>query len=109
MTQQYPKADQFMANTHEVENQPQPLENYNLYLADTALQSAVEREGASWAFSDLIAFGELAGQRESIERGFQANKYQPELRTHDRYGHRIDQVDFHPSYHLPKNLCPSPQ
>ena len=99
MTQQYPKADQFMANTHEVENQPQPLENYNLYLADTALQSAVEREGASWAFSDLIAFGELAGQRESIERGFQANKYQPELRTHDRYGHRIDQVDFHPSYH----------
>ena len=99
MTQQYPKADQFMANTHEVENQPQPLENYNLYLADTALQSAVEREGASWAFSDLIAFGELAGQRESIEHGFQANKYQPELRTHDRYGHRIDQVDFHPSYH----------
>ena len=99
MTQQYPKADQFMASTHEVENQPQPLENYNLYLADTALQSAVEREGASWAFSDLIAFGELAGQRESIERGFQANKYQPELRTHDRYGHRIDQVDFHPSYH----------
>lgn len=99
MTQQYPKADQFMANTHEVENQPQPLENYNLYLADTALQSAVEREGASWAFSDLIAFGELAGQRESIERGFQANKYQPELRTHDRYGHRIDQVDFPPSYH----------
>ncbi|WP_300318831.1 isovaleryl-CoA dehydrogenase [Idiomarina sp.] len=99
MTQQYPKADQFMANTHEVENQPQPLENYNLYLADTALQSAVEREGASWAFSDLIAFGELAGQRESIERGFQSNKYQPELRTHDRYGHRIDQVDFHPSYH----------
>lgn len=99
MTQQYPKADQFMANTHEVENQPQPLENYNLYLADTALQSAVEREGASWAFSDLIAFGELAGRRESIERGFQANKYQPELRTHDRYGHRIDQVDFHPSYH----------
>jgi len=99
MTQQYPKADQFMANTHEVENQPQPLESYNLYLADTALQSAVEREGASWAFSDLIAFGELAGQRESIGRGFQANKYQPELRTHDRYGHRIDQVDFHPSYH----------
>ena len=44
MTQQYPKADQFMANTHEVEHQPQPLENYNLYLADTALQSAVERD-----------------------------------------------------------------
>ncbi|RUO73233.1 isovaleryl-CoA dehydrogenase [Idiomarina ramblicola] len=99
MTQQYPKADQFMASTHEVENQPRALENYNLYLADTALQQALEREGASWAYSDLIAFGELAGKRESIELGFQANKYQPELRTHDRYGHRIDQIDFHPSYH----------
>ena len=99
MTQQYLKADEFMASTHEVENQPEPLENYNLYLADKALQAAVEREGASWAYSDLIAFGALAGQRESIELGFQANKYPPELRTHDRYGHRIDQVDFHPSYH----------
>ncbi|RXS41907.1 isovaleryl-CoA dehydrogenase [Idiomarina sp. 29L] len=99
MTQQYPKADEFMASTHEVENQPEPLENYNLYLADKALQAAVEREGASWAYSDLIAFGALAGQRDSIELGFQANKYPPELRTHDRYGHRIDQVDFHPSYH----------
>lgn len=99
MTPQYPKANEFMASTHEVENQPEPLENYNLYLADKALQAAVEREGASWAYSDLIAFGALAGQRESIELGFQANKYPPELRTHDRYGHRIDQVDFHPSYH----------
>ncbi|WP_417447594.1 isovaleryl-CoA dehydrogenase [Idiomarina abyssalis] len=99
MTEHYPQAKQFMASTHEVENQPKPLENYNLYLADKALQQAVEREGASWAYSDLIAFGELAGKKESIELGFQANKYQPELRTHDRYGHRIDQVDFHPSYH----------
>ncbi|MGM0905712.1 MAG: isovaleryl-CoA dehydrogenase [Pseudomonadota bacterium] len=99
MTQHYPQAEQFMASTHAVENQPKPLENYNLYLADKALQRAVEREGASWAYSDLIAFGELAGKEESIELGFLANKYQPELRTHDRYGHRIDQVDFHPSYH----------
>ena len=90
MTEHYPQAEQFMASTHEVENQPKPLENYNLYLADKALQQAVEREGASWAYSDLIAFGELAGKKESIELGFQANKYQPELRTHDRYGHRID-------------------
>jgi putative acyl-CoA dehydrogenase len=99
MTEHYPQASQFMASTHEVENQPKPLENYNLYLADKALQQAVEREGGSWAYSDLIAFGKLAGKKESIELGFQANKYQPELRTHDRYGHRIDQVDFHPSYH----------
>lgn len=99
MTQNYPKAEQFMASTHEVENQPKPLENYNLYLADKALQKALIREGAGWADSELVAFGELAGKKENIELGFQANKYQPELRTHDRYGHRIDQVDFHPSYH----------
>ena len=99
MTQNYPQAKQFMASTHEVENQPKPLENYNLYLADKALQKALIREGADWADSDLTAFGELAGKKENIELGFQANKYQPELRTHDRYGHRIDQVDFHPSYH----------
>lgn len=99
MTHKYPRADQFMASTHQVENQPPALENYNLYLADKALRKAVEREGASWAYSDLIAFGELAGKTDSIEQGFQANKYQPELRTHDRYGHRIDLIDFHPSYH----------
>lgn len=99
MMQQYPKADQFMASTHQVENQPNALESYNLYLADSALQQAVEREGAGWAYSELVAFGELAGKRDSIELGFQANKYPPELRTHDRYGHRIDQIDFHPSYH----------
>ncbi|WP_286822970.1 acyl-CoA dehydrogenase family protein, partial [Idiomarina sp. UBA1919] len=99
MTHKYPRADQFMASTHQVENQPPALENYNLYLADKALRKAVEREGASWAYSDLIAFGELAGKADSIEQGFQANKYQPELRTHDRYGHRIDLIDFHPSYH----------
>lgn len=99
MASDYPKADQFMASTHEVENQPSPLQDYNVYAADSALQQAVAREGAPWAHANLTEFGAFAGQRETIELGFQANHYSPELQTHDRYGHRIDQVNFHPSYH----------
>lgn len=96
---QYPIADQAMASTHEVENQPQPLENYNVYLADQALQQAVQREGAGWAEPGLREFGDYAGRASTIELGFQANANKPELKTHDRYGLRIDQIDFHPSYH----------
>jgi putative acyl-CoA dehydrogenase len=99
MNNPYPQADRFMAVTHSVENQPQPLHNYNSYRSDTALQEAVLREGASWADADLSDFGELAGSEASIELGHQANANKPQLTTHDRYGHRIDQIDFHPSYH----------
>lgn len=99
MNTSYPKADRFMAVTHQVENQPQPLENYNSYLTDNALQEALSREGASWAEQELIDFGQLSGSAESIELGFAANANKPQLTTHDRYGHRVDQIDFHPSYH----------
>ena len=98
-TENYPMAEQAMASTHDVENQPQPLENYNVYLADQALQQAVQREGAGWASQTLQEFGEYAGRASVIELGFQANAAKPELKTHDRYGRRIDQIDFHPSYH----------
>lgn len=77
MTQHYPKAEQYMASTHDVENQPKPLENYNLYLADKALQQAVEREGASWACSDLIAFGELAGKKKALNLAFRPTSTNP--------------------------------
>ena len=91
--------NRFMAETHKVENQPSPLHDYNLYLQDRALQEAVAREGAGWAESELRAFGKLAGSRELIELGFQANENKPVLYTHDNYGHRIDEVRFHPAYH----------
>ncbi len=91
--------DRWLARTHEVLNQPPALENYNLFLQDNALQEAVEREGAGWARQDLEAFGELAGRWETIELGFLANANKPELHTHDRFGHRIDEVRFHPAYH----------
>ncbi len=84
--------------THEVLNQPPPLEGYNVYAADRVLTEAVEREQAGWASDRLHALGAIAGG-EAIAWGFQANTHEPVLRTHDRFGHRIDEVEFHPSWH----------
>jgi len=89
----------YYAETHSVENQPRPLEDFNLYAADRALSEAVAREGASWAQDELHAFGALTGSRELIELGFQANENKPVLHTHDRYGRRVDEVRFHPAYY----------
>ena len=88
-----------MALTHEVTNQPPPLEGYDVFGADAALVEAVAREGADWAVADLHALGRLAGSAEAIDWGFAANRNPPELRTHDRYGHRVDEVVYHPAYH----------
>jgi len=92
-------SDRYLAVTHEVVNQPPALENYNLYLQDRALQEAVRREGADWAEAGLDRFGALCGTAESIELGFLANENKPVFHSHDRFGHRIDQVNFHPAYH----------
>ncbi|MCH8497942.1 MAG: isovaleryl-CoA dehydrogenase [Marinobacter sp.] len=91
--------DRFQARTHEVVNQPPALENYNLFEQDQALQEGVVREGADWAVSDISHYGTLCGQAETIELGFLANENKPVLRTHDRFGHRVDLVKFHPAYH----------
>jgi putative acyl-CoA dehydrogenase len=88
-----------LAETHVVENQPPPLRDYNSFQQDVALREAVVREGAAWAEAQLHAFGALTGSRELIELGFQANENKPVLYTHDNYGHRIDEVRFHPAYH----------
>jgi putative acyl-CoA dehydrogenase len=80
-------------------NQPPPLVNYNLFTADEALVEGLEREGADWAAGHLTDLGRLAGTEEAIAWGFQANANPPVLRTHDRFGHRIDEVDFHPAWH----------
>jgi putative acyl-CoA dehydrogenase len=88
-----------MPPTHEVFNQPPPLQDYDVFGADVALVEGAEREGAAWALDDLGALGRLAGSPEAIGWGFDANRYPPELRTHDRFGHRVDQVTYHPAYH----------
>ncbi|MDB4970369.1 MAG: acyl-CoA dehydrogenase [Myxococcales bacterium] len=84
--------------THDVLNQPPPLLDYDLFAGDRALGDAVRREGAEWALEKLHKVGKLAGG-EAIAWGAQANKHLPELRAFDRYGHRIDEVEFHPAWH----------
>jgi putative acyl-CoA dehydrogenase len=85
--------------THEVLNQPPPLQDYDVVGRDTALVEAVKREGAAWALADLAHLGAEAGSAELIEAGFEANRNEPELHTHDRFGHRSDTVSYHPAYH----------
>lgn len=85
--------------THDVTNQPPPLVDYNLYAQDVAMQEAVERAGAAWANKKLTDFGAVCGRGDVIEWGFLANRHTPELHTHDRFGHRLDEVRFHPAYH----------
>ena len=88
-----------MAWTHEVENQAPPLVGYDVFGADAALVEGVERHDAGWATERLSALGRLAGTDEAQEWGRLANVNPPVLRTLDRYGNRIDEVDFHPSWH----------
>jgi putative acyl-CoA dehydrogenase len=80
-------------------NQPPPLVDYNLLDADAPLREALEREGGSWAQDMVRELGRLAGTEEAIAWGFQANANPPQLHTHDRFGNRIDEVEFHPAWH----------
>ncbi|MFE8944656.1 acyl-CoA dehydrogenase family protein [Streptomyces sp. NPDC007856] len=90
-------------STHTVTNQPPPLVGYDVFAADRALVAAVERHTAPDVLdevrSELSALGRAAGSAQVQEWGVQANEHPPRLRTHDRYGHRIDEVDFHPAWH----------
>jgi len=85
--------------THEVLNQPPPLAGYDLYAADPVLAEALHREGAGWAEERVRALGVLAGGPEAIAWGEAADANPPVLRTHDRYGRRVDEVEFHPAWH----------
>ncbi len=80
-------------------NQPPPLVDYNVFESDAALRESLEREGGSWAQDLLHELGELAGTQRAIDWGFQANANPPQLRTHNRFGDRIDEVEFHPAWH----------
>ena len=89
----------------EVSNQPPPLETYNLLQSDAALRAAVAREGAGWAAEELGRLGDVLGRPETIALGFAANANPPELKSFDRFGHRIDEVEFHPSWHALMTLA----
>jgi putative acyl-CoA dehydrogenase len=79
-------------------NQPPPLAGYDLYGENRPLVEAVAREGGAWADPELRTFGKLLGG-EPLEWGRLANEHPPKLRTHDRFGERIDEVEFHPAWH----------
>ena len=87
------------SETHQVENQPPALEDYNSFSTDVPLNEAVIREGGGWGLERLEKFGALVGSARVITLGHQANRNPPILRTHDRFGRRIDEVEFHPAWH----------
>lgn len=85
--------------THEVLNQPPPLEDYNAFEADVALQEALTREGGRWGVDRVRDFGAVCGSAEAREHSRRALRNVPRLLTHDRHGNRIDAIDYDPSFH----------
>ncbi len=85
--------------THDVFNQAPPLQGYDVFEADRALREGVDREGASWSRPELGELGRLAGSEQAQTLGRLANENRPVLQAYDRYGNRIDVVEYHPAYH----------
>ena len=90
--------------THEVRNQAKPATGFNAFSGDVVLRAAINRE-APWAADRCEALGALAGDENVQELARMANRHVPELKTHDRFGNRIDWVDFHPSWHALMSLA----
>src|SRR2546425_399716 len=86
-------------STDRVLNQPPPLQDYDPLALDQALAQALRREGAAWATAEIGAFARRTASPEGVGWGFQANENRPRLCTHDRFGTRIDEVEFHPAWH----------
>ena len=89
-----------MNDTHEVSNQAPPLEDYDAYASDAWLRAAITRARVGWIEPAAAALGRFVASAEAQRHAAAANRFTPELKTHDRTGHRIDAVDYHPSYHV---------
>lgn len=87
------------SETHEVFNQSRALENTNLFDEDLALRQLLNTYAPSADLGQLSAYGERCGSAEVIGWGFDANEFKPQFDSHDRFGHRVDAVRFHPAYH----------
>jgi putative acyl-CoA dehydrogenase len=85
--------------THEVTNMPPHIGDQDLWASDKPLREWVAGQGANWAVQKLQKFGSKIGAADVFHKADQANKFTPELKTYDRYGMRINQVDYHPAYH----------
>src|SRR6516225_3017700 len=90
--------------THDVSNQPPPFEDVNLFASDLAFQAAVSAATGEIHAARLKDFGARAGSAETALWAMQANENRPQLKAFDRYGQRIDEVEFHPSYHALMDL-----
>ena len=88
-----------MSSTHEVANQVPPLTGHDPIAGDAVLAEACLRHADAATLASLTGLGRLAGSEQAQEWGRVANENPPRLRTHDRYGHRIDEVEFHPYWH----------
>src|SRR5829696_4163183 len=88
-----------MSTTHEVINQAPPLVGHDPIAGDAVLAEACRRHAGATALESLAGLGRIAGSAQAQEWGRVANENPPKLRTHDRYGHRIDEVEFHPYWH----------
>src|SRR5919109_2233878 len=86
-------------HTHAVENQAPPLAPYNVFDSDLPLREALDCEGGAWGVDRLRDAGELAGSAEALAHSERAERNEPRLLTHDRYGRRIDEVELDPSWH----------
>src|SRR6478752_1469873 len=93
-----PRQEPLMPPTHEVFNQPPALTGYDV-ADDPGMLSALRREGGGWAEDSVRELGRLAGSAHAQELGRLANENPPKLHTHDRFGNRIDEVEFHPAWH----------
>ncbi|MEU0803675.1 acyl-CoA dehydrogenase family protein [Streptomyces sp. NPDC005970] len=87
-----------MGATHEVLNQAPPLTGFST-ADDPALLEALRRDGAAWGEPEVRELGALAGSAEVQDWARMAEEHPPVLHTHDRYGHRVDEVEYHPAYH----------
>src|ERR1044072_3755899 len=87
-----------MPSTHEVTNQVPPLRGHDI-APYAPLIEGLRREGAGWAEDELHVLGEKAGTEEVQDWARRGEETPPNVRTHDRYGHRIDEVEFHPHWH----------
>jgi putative acyl-CoA dehydrogenase len=88
-----------MASTHTVHNQAAPREGLNEYLVNRPLAEGVTTFGAGWATAELTATGELVGTAGFQHDAELANTVEPRLLTFDRWGNRLDEVEYHPAYH----------
>jgi len=85
--------------THDVINQPPVREGANLFLSDVALTQAATRSGGAGHLERLASFGERTGSAQTTQWAREANEFPPRLKAFDRFGRRIDEVEFHPAWH----------